>query len=250
MSSAQTRAHSSASSSPVTDVKICGLSTAATMDAALDAGAAYVGLVFFSPSPRDVSVADAAPLARRAAGRAKTVALFVDPSDDLVDAVARDVRPDYVQLHGDESADRAGAIATRAEAKLIKAIKVATREDLAAAAEFEGLADILLFDAKPPKVPADGAAALPGGNGDAFDWRILEAAPQTSSWMLSGGLRAENVADAIAATSAPALDVSSGVERARGEKDVDLIHQFMTAVRLADQAVAAKPLAEPRHVQA
>ncbi|MEO0619162.1 MAG: phosphoribosylanthranilate isomerase [Pseudomonadota bacterium] len=218
-----------------TDVKICGLSTAETMDAALDAGAAYVGLVFYPPSPRHLTPDAAKALAARAVGRAEIVALFVDPDDAEIDTVVQAIAPDYIQLHGEEPPSRAAELRNRTGTKIIKAAKVATADDIADAGRYAGCADILLFDAKaPPTASAD--KSLPGGNGETFDWSLLESRPADMDWMLSGGLNATNVAEAIASTAAPMIDVSSGVERGRGIKDVAAIEKFMAAVRHADKA--------------
>lgn len=197
------------------------------MQAALDAGADYVGLVFFPKSPRNVTREVARDLADMARGRALSVALMVDPDDSLVDAVASSVQPDMIQLHGVEAPERAAAIRSRTGIKLIKAVKVAGADDVRAASDYLDAADIVLFDAKPPKI----AGALPGGNGLAFDWRALAEAGWSGDFMLSGGLDPSTVREALAITKAPAVDVSSGVERAPGEKDEDLIRRFIKAAR-------------------
>ncbi|MEL7544726.1 MAG: phosphoribosylanthranilate isomerase [Pseudomonadota bacterium] len=217
-----------------TDVKICGLSTPETMDAALDAGAAFVGLVFYPPSPRHLTPDAAKALASRAVGRAKVVALFVNPNDADVDAVVRTVAPDYIQLHGEEPPARAAELRKRSATSIIKAAKVATANDVADAVRYQDCADIMLFDAKAPAT-ASADKSLPGGNGETFDWSLLDARPADMSWMLSGGLNATNVANAIASTATPMIDVSSGVERERGIKDVAAINAFMAAVRRADE---------------
>ena len=210
-----------------TKVKICGLSTAETMRVALDAGADFIGLVLFPPSPRNVSVAQAAQLAALARGRAKIVALLVDADDDLIAAVASQVNPDYLQLHGDETPARVAQVRQRWNIPVIKAIKVATRDDARAALTFHGIADMILFDAKPPA-----GATRPGGHGTAFDWSVLDAVKaEIGAFMLSGGLDPDNVTEAIAATGAPMVDVSSGVEIRRGEKSPDLIRRFLQAAK-------------------
>ena len=225
------------------EVKICGLTTAPTMDAALEAGADYVGLVFYPPSPRNVSVSEAEALAERARGRSKIVALFVDPNDQILDEVIARINPDVIQLHGAETPERILNIRQRTNASIMKAVKVATAEDVAEAASYGDTADIILFDAKAPKLSADsGDVSLPGGNGERFDWRLLEARKNTQPWMLSGGLNPDTIAAAIQQTGATAVDVSSGVEHLKGEKSVELISAFVAAARLAENSGAtARP---------
>jgi len=211
------------------EVKICGLKTPDALDAALAAGADYVGLVFYPPSPRHISHVAAADLVRRARGRARSVALLVDPDDQMVRSVVEQVAPDILQLHGSETPERVRTIKSSSGLTVMKALKVATEADVAAAAAYESSADLVLFDAKPP---ADLKGALPGGNGITFDWRIL--GNWRARWyMLSGGLTPANVADAIRLTGARAVDVSSGVERAPGEKDATLIANFIRAAKAA-----------------
>jgi phosphoribosylanthranilate isomerase len=209
-------------------VKICGLKTEAALDAALDGGADFVGLVFFPPSPRNIAPEAAAPLAARARGRAKIVALLVDPDDALIERVIGAVDPDLLQLHGDETPERVRVIRQRFGKDVIKAVKVKSAEDVAEAGLYSGVANFLLFDARPPA-----GADRPGGHGMSFDWRILEKAAHP--YMLSGGLTPDNVAAAIRATGARMVDVSSGVERALGEKDAGLIRRFLEAAKGAKQ---------------
>jgi len=209
------------------EVKICGLSDPEGMDAALAAGADYVGLVFFPASPRNVSLETAAALARRARGKAAIVALVVDPEDDALAAIAETVQPDILQLHGRESAERVAAIRARIGRPVMKALAVAGAEDLAAAGDYPA-ADRILLDAKPPR-----DAARPGGNGLAFDWSLLEGFRPARPWLLSGGLSPENVGAAIAFTRAAGVDVSSGVESAPGRKDPERIAAFVAAARRA-----------------
>jgi len=210
-------------------VKICGVKTDAAMDAALDAGADYVGFVFYPPSPRAILPEAAAPLAEAAFRRAKRVGLVVDATDIEIAAILAHADLDLLQLHGKETPARARQIRDRFGLRTIKAVSVATRPEVEAAeADYGSSADILLFDAKPPKR----ADALPGGNAVSFDWTIMTPTPAVP-WMLSGGLTPETVPDAVKAARPPALDVSSGVERERGEKDPDLIHAFLAAVRQA-----------------
>jgi phosphoribosylanthranilate isomerase len=209
-------------------IKICGLSTPGTLDAALDAGADFVGFVNFPKSPRHVEPPVAAMLAEQARGKAKIVCLTVDAGDDLLDAIVTAARPDYLQLHGSETPARVGEIVRRQKIPAIKAVKVATRDDVAAAEAYRHVAAFVLFDAK-----ADETAAgkLPGGNGIAFDWRVLDGVAARGPFMLSGGLDASTVAQAIRLTGALMVDVSSGVESAPGIKDIDKIYHFIQAVK-------------------
>lgn len=212
----------------MTGAKICGLSTPETVRAALDGGAAYLGFVFFPRSPRNVAPEVAARLAAPARGRAKVVALMVDPDDAAVDEVASTLKPDLIQLHGRETPARASAIKARTGLGLIKALPVADASDLAAAAGFDGLVDHLMFDAKPAP-----AADRPGGLGAAFDWSLIAGHRFQRPHFLAGGLDPWNVAEAIAISGAPLVDVSSGVERGAGLKDAGLIASFLEAVRRA-----------------
>ena len=212
----------------MTDAKICGLKTMATLNAALDGGADYVGLVFFAKSPRHVTLAQAAILADRASGKVGIVALVVDPEDASIDAIVSEVAPDVFQLHGHESPDRVSAIRSRIGRPVWKAVPVATTADAERANDYAGIADLIVFDAKAPV-----GAVLPGGNGHAFDWQALDAVKGRLRFMLSGGLNPDNVAQAIAITGATAVDVSSGVETSPGVKDPELIHRFLRAVKQA-----------------
>jgi len=217
----------------VTLTKICGLSTRAAVDAAHDGGAAFVGVVFFPASPRRVTIEAAAELAAIARGRARIAAVTVDPDDTLIDALASGLAPDLIQLHGRESPARAREIAARAGAGVIKAIPISNAADLNAAAAFDDVADHLMFDAKAPE-----AAARPGGLGEAFDWQVLGGRRFRRPWFLAGGLTAVNVAEAIAASGAPMVDVSSGVEGASGLKDPALIARFLAAVTAVSEPPA------------
>lgn len=210
----------------MTTIKICGLSTEPTLDAAIDAGADMVGLVFHKASPRYIDFEQAKQLARRASGRAEIVALVVDADDRLLDDIVEATRPDWLQLHGKESAERVEAIATKYSQRVLKALPVHTAEDLAAVAAYEAVADMILLDAKPPK-----GASRPGGHGVPFDWSILQAARPARPFMLSGGLNPSNVAEAIRIAAPAAVDVSSGVETAPGQKDPDLIRAFVAVAR-------------------
>ena len=224
-----------------TKVKICGIKTEAALDAALEAGADYVGLVHFPRSPRHVDLATARALSLRAHERssAKVVALLVDPDDALVDQVVAQVQPDMIQLHGAETPARVGEVRRRARLAVMKAVAVATPEDVANAAAYRGQdagADFILFDAKPR--PED---ALPGGNARPFDWSLLETASAQLPFALAGGLTPDTVAEAIRQTGAAIVDVSSGVESAPGEKDAELIRRFLRAAKAANQAHVPSP---------
>ena len=209
-------------------VKICGLSTPETVDAALDGGAAFIGFMFFGKSPRNIDPDAAARLAARTRGRARTVAVTVDPSDADLDRIMAAFRPDLIQLHGAETPRRAAQIAERTGAGLIKALPVSESADLAAAGAFDGLVDHLMFDAKPPK-----DADRPGGGGAAFDWNLLSGRRFERPWFLAGGLDPWNLAEAVRLSGAPMADVSSGVERGAGLKDAGLISAFLDAARRA-----------------
>src|SRR5277367_2676288 len=209
-------------------VKICGLSTAATLDAALDAGADMVGFVFFAKSPRHVDWATARALGRRVEGRAKIVALSVDADDDTLKRIVDALSPDLMQLHGSETPARVKEIGELCARPVMKAIGVATHGDLAQAELYEGVADILLIDAKPPK-----GAVLPGGNGRPFDWSLTREFRPSVPWLLSGGLDPDTVEAAIALSGARGVDVSSGVESAPGVKDPARIRAFVAAARRA-----------------
>ncbi len=213
-------------------VKICGLATVEALDVALDAGADMVGFVFFPPSPRHLAAAAARTLGHRVGGRAQKVALSVDADDALLDAVVEALKPDLLQLHGKEPPARLAALRQRFGLPMMKAIAVETKADLAAVATYRSSADRLLFDARAPR-----EATRPGGLGKAFDWRLLENLDPGLPFMLSGGLDADNVGEALRITRTPGVDVSSGVERAPGEKDPDKIRAFIRAVR---QAAASK----------
>lgn len=216
-----------------TEVKICGLRSEAALDAALAGGADYVGFVFYAPSPRNIAPNAARALADRARGRAKVVALFVDPDDELLASVIEAVSPDIIQLHGAESPARVSDIARRFGRPVLKAVSVADAKDVEAALAYAGHADRILFDAK----PLEGAAgALPGGNGLAFDWQALAGLQGRIDFMLAGGLNPANVAEAIRCTGAHAVDVSSGVESRPGEKDPDLIRRFLQAAKTVKQS--------------
>jgi phosphoribosylanthranilate isomerase len=215
-------------------IKICGLTASAALDAALDAGADYVGFVFFPPSPRHLAFETARTLGERVRGRAQKVALSVDADDDFLAASIGALRPDMLQLHGKEPPARVAAVKQKFGLPVMKAIAIEQKNDLAAIATYAGIADRILFDARAPRT-----ATRPGGLGKSFDWRLLQGLDPRLDFMLSGGLDAGNVAEALRITRAPAVDVSSGVERAPGEKDPDKIRAFIRAAR----AAAAQTLA-------
>jgi phosphoribosylanthranilate isomerase len=219
-------------------VKICGLTDAAALDAAVEGGARYLGFVFYPPSPRALTIERAAELARGAPGDRTTVGVFVDPDDDLLDQTLAQVPLGALQLHGAESPERVRAIRVRTGRAVIKALKVADAEDLAPVAAYAAVADLLLFDAKPPREPG----RLPGGNGLAFDWRLLRDLRVGCPWLLSGGLSAGNLEAAVTLCRAPAVDVSSGVERRPGVKDPAKIRRFLglaAALEPPERAIAA-----------
>ena len=204
--------------------KICGLTTAEAVKTARDAGADMVGFVFYPPSPRAIDVDLAGALAELAGANVKAVGVFVDPDDDLLERAISGAGLDMVQLHGSESPARVAEVRRRFKLPVIKAIRVADAEDLTRAREFEPVADYLMFDAKPPA-----ESLLPGGNGAAFDWSLLDGQSWQRPWILSGGLNADVLEDAVATSGAAAVDVSSGVETAPGAKAPKLIEAFLKA---------------------
>lgn len=205
-------------------VKICGLTRREHVAAAVEAGAAFVGFVFFPKSPRNLTPEAAATLALEVPPGVARVGLFVNPDDALLDAVLAVVPLDILQLHGSETPDRVAEIKARTGLPVMKAVGVAGPQDLDALWDYGLVADMLLVDAKAPK-----DAALPGGNGLAFDWRLLVGRKFLTPWMLAGGLTPDNVAEAVRLTGARIVDVSSGVESAPGEKDGALIRDFVAA---------------------
>lgn len=207
------------------DVKICGITNEEAMEAAVSFGAAYVGLVFFPPSPRAVTPERAAELTEFLPEDIEKVGLFVNPDDRLLDAVLTHTRLDIIQLHGTESPERLDAIRLEFGLPVMKAVPISTAADLASAEHFFAAADSLLFDAKPP---AD--ATRPGGNAESFDWSLMAGRKWPLPWMLAGGLTPENVAEAVRVTGARAVDVSSGVEDAAGVKNPLKIKAFLEAV--------------------
>ena len=212
-------------------VKICGITTPDAASAAAAAGAIYGGLVFHPKSPRNLDIERARELARLMRGKLKVVTLLADPSDEQLAAVTGQVAPDFLQLHGAESARRVAYVRAKFNTPIIKAVAVAEASDLAAAAEYENVADLLMFDAHAPK-----GAERPGGHGAAFDWKILAGRRFSKPWFLAGGLDPENVARAIELSGAEMVDVSSGVESAPGIKDPARIQSFINAARHPVQA--------------
>ena len=210
-------------------VKICGLKTLEALDVALESGADLVGFVFFPPSPRHLGLEAARALGARVQGRAGKVALTVDADDATLAGVVEALKPDLLQLHGVETPERITALRARFGLPVMKAVPIAERKDLARIELYKKVADRLIFDARAPQ-----DATRPGGLGTPFDWTLLKGIDPGIPFMLSGGLDAGNVAEALRITRAPGVDVSSGVERAAGEKDPDKIRAFIRAARKAD----------------
>jgi phosphoribosylanthranilate isomerase len=209
-------------------VKICGINSPEALRAAAEAGAEFVGLVFYPPSPRHVTIEQAAALAALVPAGVLKVGLFVDADDAAIARVLERVPLDLLQLHGRETAERVREVRERFGLPVMKAIPVASPQDVETAREFEGVADRLLFDAKPPKTMEE---ALPGGNALRFDWELLRGRRWKVAWMLSGGLLASNLAEAVGITGARAVDVSSGVEDRPGHKDPARIRAFLAAAK-------------------
>jgi phosphoribosylanthranilate isomerase len=207
-------------------IKICGLKTPEALDVALEAGADMVGFVFFPPSPRDLGLEAARVLGARVRGRAAKVALTVDANNHLLRDVIEVLKPDMLQLHGQETPERVAVVRSHFGLPVMKALPIAERRDLSPIHLYAKVADRLIFDARPPK-----EATRPGGLGTPFDWKLLAGINPGVPFMLSGGLNPDNVADAVAITRASGVDVSSGVERAPGVKDLDKIRAFITAAR-------------------
>ena len=221
-------------------VKICGLSAAEALDAALDAGADMVGFVFFAPSPRHLAFDTARTLGRRVRARAQKVALTVDADDALIDAVVEALRPDMLQLHGSEPPARVAALKKRFGLPVMKAIAVESKIDFPRIEDYAAICDWLLFDAKAPA-----EATRPGGLGRPFDWTLVSGAIPGKPVMLSGGLDAGNVGEALRITPAVAVDVSSGVELTPGQKDPDKIRAFVRAARAAAAHLERGEVASP-----
>lgn len=208
------------------EVKICGIRDAEGLDAAVAAGADLVGFVFFPPSPRAVTPAEAGALSARHAGGPLRVGLFVDPGDDEIAAALAGVSLGLIQLHGEETPARAAAIRARFGVPVMKALGIGEEADFAPVAAFAPVVDRFLFDARPPP-----GGPLPGGNAQPFEWRLMAGRAIPRPWLLAGGLTPDNVAEAIRTAGAPGVDVSSGVERARGVKDPALIRAFIAAAK-------------------
>jgi phosphoribosylanthranilate isomerase len=220
-------------------VKICGLKTPEALEVALESGADLTGFVFFPPSPRNLGLEAAKLLGAQVKGRAGKVALTVDANDETLRAIVDALKPDMLQLHGKETPERVATVRSRFGLPVMKALPISERSDLSPIREFSNVAERLLFDARPPQ-----DATRPGGLGRTFDWTLLKGIDPKINFMLSGGLDANNVTQALAITNAPGVDVSSGVERAPGEKDLDKIREFIRTARAAERS--AKPLLELR----
>ncbi|MER8555294.1 phosphoribosylanthranilate isomerase [Mesorhizobium sp. M0976] len=216
------------------DIKICGLKTDKALAAALAGGASHVGFNFFAKSPRYVEPVEAGRLREAARGKTKAVAVTVDASDAFLDEIVEKMQPDMLQLHGAETPDRVAEVKARYGLPVMKALPVSEAADLERVKPFIGIADRFLFDAKPPK-----GSELPGGNGLAFDWRILAGLDAGVDYMLSGGLNAGNIGDALRLANPRGIDLSSGVESAPGVKEPALIEQFFRAVGAARDNRAA-----------
>ncbi len=205
--------------------KICGLKTPETIAAAVEGGAAYIGFNFYPPSPRSVTPDAAARLSASVPPTVSKVALVVDADDALINQIAETLAPDILQLHGKETPERVVAIKARTGRPVMKVLAIATPDDVLKARAYEPVADLLMFDAKPPP------GGLPGGNGLPFDWKLLKDAGWSLPWMLAGGLTPENVGEAIRSTGAAIVDVSSGVEDQPGVKSSEKIRRFLAATR-------------------
>jgi phosphoribosylanthranilate isomerase len=213
-------------------IKICGLKTPEALEVALESGADLVGFVFFPPSPRNVGLEAARRLGEQVRGRAGKVALTVDANDDTLAAIIEALKPDMLQLHGSETPERVAVVRSRFGLPVMKALPIAQRSDLSPIRLYANVADRLIFDARAPQ-----DATRPGGLGKPFDWTLLSGLASDIPFMLSGGLDASNVAQALAITNAPGVDVSSGVERAPGEKDAHKIRDFIFAARKAERGM-------------
>jgi phosphoribosylanthranilate isomerase len=210
-------------------VKICGLKTPEALDVALSAGADMVGFVFFEPSPRNLTMSAARSLGERVKGKARKVALSVDADGEFLAASIEALKPDLLQLHGQETPDRIVVVRAQFGIPVMKALPISVLEDLSSIRLYAKVADWILFDARAPR-----EATRPGGLGKAFDWHLLENLDLAVPFMLSGGLDAANISEALRITRAPALDVSSGVESAPGVKDPEKIRAFIRAARAAE----------------
>ncbi|HSJ40541.1 MAG TPA: phosphoribosylanthranilate isomerase [Xanthobacteraceae bacterium] len=218
-------------------IKICGLMSPQALDVALDSGADMVGFVFFAPSPRNLGLELARTLGERVRGRAAKVALTVNANNHTLGGIVDARKPDMLQLHGKEAPERVAVVRSRFGLPVMKALPIAERGDLSPIREYAQVADRLIFDARAPQ-----EATRPGGLGKPFDWTLLSGIDPGVPFMLSGGLDANNVAQALRITRAPGVDVSSGVERAPGEKDPDMIRTFIRAARVAESEIFSAPL--------
>ncbi|MEX0954782.1 MAG: phosphoribosylanthranilate isomerase [Rhizobiaceae bacterium] len=216
------------------DIKICGLKTAEALAAALDGGASHIGFIFYAKSPRFIAPELAGELRLAARGRAEAVAVSVDADNAFLDEIVSAMSPDMLQLHGRETPERVAVIRQRYSLPVMKALAISEAADLDRAKPYMEVADRLLLDAKPPK-----GSELPGGNGVAFDWQLLAALDADVDYMLSGGLNAANIGDALRLANPPGIDISSGVESAPGVKDAGLIESFFRAVQDAQKVRAA-----------
>lgn len=212
----------------MTEVKICGLTTPETLEAALAGGAAYVGAVIFPKSPRHIEPQQAGALFAAARGRASIVAVVVNPDDALLEQITAHLKPDFIQLHGSESFERARQVRELTGARIIKALPIREAADFAGAGAWADVADIVLFDAKPPA-----NSDLPGGVGHSFDWSLMAGRVLPARWFLAGGVNPANLGEALRITGANMVDVSSGVESAPGVKDITLIRSFLDTARHA-----------------
>jgi phosphoribosylanthranilate isomerase len=211
-------------------VKICGLKSPEPLEVALESGADLVGFVFFAPSPRHLGLEAARQLSAQVGGRAGKVALSVDANDETLHGIVDALKPDWLQLHGSETPERVAVVRSRFGIPVMKVLPIAQRDDLSPVRLYAKVAERLVFDARPA---AD--ATRPGGLGKTFDWNLLKGVDPATDFMLSGGLDASNVAEAVAITNARGVDVSSGVERAPGQKDPDKIRAFIRAARAAER---------------
>jgi len=216
------------------DIKICGLKTDAALAAALTGGASHVGFIFFPKSPRNIDPDAAGRLRQAARGKAEAVAVTVDADDQALDRIVAGMQPDMLQLHGGESPERVALVKARYGLPVMKVLSIRTAADLDAVGRYRGVADRLMFDAKAPA-----GSPLPGGNGVSFDWRLLAGLDAGLDYMLSGGLNAANIGEALRLANPPGIDVSSGVESAPGVKEPALIEAFFRAVGIAQKKSAA-----------
>ncbi|MBX3596617.1 MAG: phosphoribosylanthranilate isomerase [Rhizobiaceae bacterium] len=217
------------------DIKICGLRTEETVAAALDGGASHIGFIFFPKSPRNIDPEEAGKLRKAARGRALAVAVTVDASDEFLGRIVDAMQPDILQVHGKETPERVRELKARFGLPVMKALSISAADDLDKVKPFIGVADRLLFDAKPPA-----GSQLPGGNGVSFDWTLLTALPADLDYLLSGGINASNIGSALRQAHPAGIDVSSGVEIAPGVKEPGLIADFFAAVRQAETQSGAR----------